>query len=514
MFLNNNFLVHFDFLTDVISYSFMLLTVTIALFVYIFTFSYFRYEPNVERLLVFLNSFVISMVFLVNSGNFIMLFLGWEMIGVTSFFLINFWATRVGTLKSAFKAYSFNKSSDFFLFFGILIIFVCQFDLDFLNFLSQSHLLLNYKITFLLFDLNVIDFISFFFLCSAFIKSAQIGAHIWLPDSMEAPVPASALIHSATLVSAGIYLLLRFNFLFEMSSYAYYIVPLVGCITAFYGGFVSMYQSDVKKILAYSTISHCGFLMVLWSTNVLEYVILYLYVHGFFKATTFMCVGNVIRFSKNYQDFRRMGLFYKFLPFECLAGFVCLINLCGLPFTFGFFIKHLLFVGVHEQFFLYYFIITVSLLAAVTGIFYSFRLFYYVFFDFKKAKKSLYNYSNKNILNSKYYSNTSLASNIAITLSVFVSYCISLVFFCYFLNKNYNFGDFNSYLVSLNELFFFYADANKLFNFSFLNWFVIFLIVGVLFSKWRVQLFNFKHFFNFFNILLFFIFFFLIFSFL
>jgi len=124
---------------------------------------------------------------------------------------------------------------------------------------------------------------------------------------MEAPVPASALIHSATLVSAGIYLLLRLTSLFELSYYAYYIIPTIGAITAFYGGLVSAFQSDTKKTLAYSTISHCGFLMVSYSTGVLEYVILYLYVHGFFKEATFLCMGKVNRFNRNIQDFKRMG---------------------------------------------------------------------------------------------------------------------------------------------------------------------------------------------------------------
>lgn len=126
---------------------------------------------------------------------------------------------------------------------------------------------------------------------------------------MEAPVPASALIHSATLVSAGVYLLLRISPLFEYSIYAAYVVPIIGSITAMFGGICAIYQSDVKRILAYSTISHCGFLMLCYSLGVVEYTILYLYVHGFFKAAVFLCAGNVIRFSRNYQDFRRMGSF-------------------------------------------------------------------------------------------------------------------------------------------------------------------------------------------------------------
>jgi len=183
-------------------------------------------------------------------------------------------------------------------------------------------------------------------LSCSFIKSAQIGPHIWLPDSMEAPVPASSLIHSATLVSAGIFVVLRFYSIFEMSYYSFLILPIVGSLTASYGGVTASFQSDIKRILAYSTISHCGFLMLLTSFNINEFVVLYLYVHGFFKACVFMCVGNVIRISKNYQDFRKMGSFYKYLPFECFVSLICLFNLSGIPLSLGFFIKHLIFLGL------------------------------------------------------------------------------------------------------------------------------------------------------------------------
>lgn len=387
MYLSQNYKVSFDFLFDNISFSFSFLTLTIAIFVYVYTFSYFRYEPLVERLVLFLNSFIISMVFLVSSGNFIMLFLGWEMIGLTSFLLINFWSTRVGTLKAAFKAYSFNKVSDFFLFFAILLIFHLTFTLDIITFLTTVQLYTSHFIYIFNIKFNILEVISIFLLGSAFIKSAQFGAHIWLPDSMEAPVPASALIHSATLVSAGIYLLLRFNNLFDHSYYAYFLIALIGSFTALYGGLTSMFQSDVKRILAYSTISHCGFLMVMYTTGVLEYVVLYLYIHGFFKAATFLCVGNIIRFSRNIQDYKRMGFFYKFLPFEAFSCFICLINLGGLPLTLGFYSKHLLLLSLNNNYFMYYLVLVNCILAALTGLYYSSKLYYYVFFDFKKSKK-------------------------------------------------------------------------------------------------------------------------------
>lgn len=485
MYLTQNYKVSFDFLIDNVSLSFAFLTLTIAVFVYLFTFSYFRYEPLVDRLILFLNSFIISMVFLVSSGNLIMLFLGWEMIGLTSFFLINFWSSRVGTLKAAFKAYSFNKASDLFLFFAIIIIFNNILSLDILVFNNTIHLYKNHYISFFSLEFPLIDIISFFLLGSAFIKSAQFGAHIWLPDSMEAPVPASALIHSATLVSAGIYLLLRFNLLFELSSYSIVLIGVVGSITALYGGLVSMFQSDVKRVLAYSTISHCGFLMVIYTTGVFEFTILYLYIHGFFKAATFLCVGNVIRFSRNIQDYKRMGGYYKYLPFDCFATFVCLLNLGGLPLTFGFLIKHYLFVGLQISYYTHLFILTNCFLGALTGLFYSSRLFYNVFFDFKKAKKTVYYSASRNNLNSKYYSNTTLAATLAIIGLILSSYFLSLYFF-YIYTSTINDSSDMFKLFNFSSNYTLYKPIlNNLSNMSIINWVVILFGISIVFTTWR-----------------------------
>jgi NADH-quinone oxidoreductase subunit L len=375
---------------------------------------------------------------------------------------------KVSTLKAAFKAYSFNKASDLFLFFAILLVFNLTYTLDIPTFISYVHVYENFVINFII-EINYLELISLFLVGAAFIKSAQFGAHIWLPDSMEAPVPASALIHSATLVSAGIYLLLRFSALFELSQLTMGLIAVVGSLTAFYGGVVSMYQSDIKRILAYSTISHCGFLMVLYTTGIMEYVVLYLYVHGFFKATVFLSVGNIIRFCKNNQDFKRMGLFYKYLPFDCFASFICLINLSGLPFTFGFYIKHLLFIGLNSNFILYYFVLINCLLGALTGLFYSYRLFYYVFFDIKKAKKKQYFSAISNILNSKFYSNTTISASLSIMCLIFVSYIISLTLLYIYMSKEYNFSGFNNFISYISFIDNFNSSLTFLTNVSYIN---------------------------------------------
>lgn len=484
--LYGTFNVNFELYVDSISYSFMLLTVTIAMFVYIYVYSYFRYDANVERLILFINCFVISMVILVVSGNLFVFFLGWELIGLTSFLLINFWSSRISTLKSAFKAYTFNKFSDVSILISVVIVILLLNDVNIITFNNQISLYKNYYINILSIDVSVIEIISFFFISAAFVKSAQFGAHIWLPDSMEAPVPASALIHSATLVSAGVFLLLRFSPLFEISTYAFYVIPFIGSFTAFFGGICSCYQSDIKRILAYSTISHCGFLMVSYSLFIPEYTILYLYVHGFFKAAVFLCAGNIIRFSRNYQDFKKMGFFAKYIPFEFFASFVCLINLCGLPFTLGFYIKHLLVLGLSNNSFFFYFFFVNIIGGAVSGLFYSYKFFFYSFLDVKKAKKAIYDSASSKDLNSFFYSNSSLASNITITALIIVSYIISLKLFNVFLNKNSIGSGLDIHTVYnslLNE--FVTPSISFLENVSYFNWLILFLLISLVFVSWR-----------------------------
>jgi len=476
--------IFFELYIDYISLSFTVLTLTIALFVYIYCFSYFRAEPNVERLMLFINLFVISMVLLVSSGNFMVLFLGWELIGLTSFFLINFWSTRVATLKAAFKAFVFNKISDVSILITLLLLNIVFMDTSIPTLNSQMHLYVNYYIVIFGVDIPFIEFVSFFLITAAFIKSAQFGTHIWLPDSMEAPVPASALIHSATLVSAGVFLLLRFSPLFELSTYAFYIIPIIGSITAFFGGICAAYQSDIKRILAYSTISHCGFLMICFSTHICEYTLLYLYIHGFFKAAVFLCVGNVIRFSRNYQDFRRMGGFSKYLPTEMVCSLFCLINLSGLPFSLGFYIKHLLLLGLPNSINIFIFVNVIG--GAISGIIYSYRLFYYVFFDVKKAKKAIYMQANRKGLRSYFYSNTTLASNMAIIALIFFSYVLSIYYFNICLKNVSDKSEIVHFnFVSANLAEYYYPTLSLLKNTSYINWLIIYVILLTYLVKWR-----------------------------
>ena len=302
---------------------------------------------------------------------------------------------------------------------------------------------------------------------------------------MEAPVPASSLIHSATLVSAGIYLILRFNYIFDYTQYSKFMIPVIGSLTAAYGGVCAVAQSDIKKTLAYSTISHCGFLMVLCATEMNEFTILYLYVHGFFKAGVFMCVGNVLRITRGYQDSRKMGGLLKFLPFEYFCILIGILNLAGLPFTFGFCIKHLLLLNLGSSTYLYSFVMFNSLLGAFSGIFYSYRILNYTFNDLKKGPKILYLNTSKHNYNSFFYTNSSLAATFSISGIYIMAYIILYFFIKYFLAGNFLFSDYMNNTVLTN----YYATTSifsgYLLNFSYVNTTVYFILIFLFFSKFK-----------------------------
>jgi NADH:ubiquinone oxidoreductase subunit 5 (subunit L)/multisubunit Na+/H+ antiporter MnhA subunit len=247
---------------------------------------------------------------------------------------------------------------------------------------------------------------------------------------MEAPAPASALIHSATLVSAGIFLILRLAPVFELSILSSTLIPLIGAITAFYGGIVSAAQTDVKKILAYSTISHCGFMVLLSATFNLDLVLIYLYVHGFFKALLFLSAGSVMRFFK-CQDFRYMGSAYKYLPVECTISIFGFWHLSGGPLSFGYVAKHFILTSITGNSIFTTFIMVNVMVSIVASILYSSRFIYYVYFDFKKAKKAIYIENSAKMLSSNHFTPASRAGSLILVINylfviVMCNYLISI----------------------------------------------------------------------------------------
>lgn len=337
---------------------------------------------------------------------------------------------RINTLKSALKALVFNKVSDSFILASLVIIYNTFNTANIMVICTSVPYYTNCYIDLGIIDVRCLDIISLLLLIAAFIKSAQFGFHLWLPDSMEAPAPASALIHSATLVSAGIFLILRLAPLFESSILSYTLIPAIGAITACYGGIVSAAQTDVKKILAYSTISHCGFMVLLTATFNLDLVLIYLYVHGFFKALLFLSAGSVMRLFK-CQDFRYMGSAYKYLPIECIISIFGFWHLSGGPLSFGYVAKHYIITSMEGNTIFTLFIMVNVIISIIASIIYSSRFIYYVYFDFKKAKKSVYLEHVSKLFLSKHFTLASRAGSLVLIINYFFviimcSYLISI----------------------------------------------------------------------------------------
>lgn len=444
-----------------LNFLFTLLVSVIGTATNIYILNYFKYEERGEEFILLINWFIFSMIFLVLSNNFFSLILGWELIGLTSFLLINFWRFKITTLSCSFKAFTFNKISDIFLMIGFCLLW---------NYYKTD----NIDTLLLLFSTNFINNNVLYFSClciiiSSSIKSAQFIGHLWLPDSMEAPVPASSLIHSATLVSAGIYLLLKFQPLFFVTN-TINLVFWLGSFTACYGGIVAASQSDMKKLLAFSTISHCGFIFASIIFNNFIVTIIYLYLHGLFKALTFFCAGSIIKIN-NTQDTRQMGML-KNQIINIITLIVASINLGGLPFTFGYLYKFMFlnYLSLSNINIIPFGFIIIGMLCSIV---YVYKIIYYSCFDYRKGSFQTINYYLQNNLNN--IKDLSLNFTYIKFIAFFIIYLFSVIFFIitkYYILKNYSFflfskelntNDFNflsdlivvkSYLISIYYILF------------------------------------------------------------
>jgi NADH-quinone oxidoreductase subunit L len=419
--------VEYMLILDKTSYSFVLLTTFISFFVFLYTYVYFKNDAGKAKFFFFLCNFIWSMLFLLMSSNFVTLLLGWELIGMTSFLLINFWSTKLYTLKASMKAFTFNRISDF-----CLLIFICislnhTSSLDLIDFNNNFSNLFFKNSELGLFNISTISLVLILVAC--FIKSAQFGFHLWLPDSMEAPVPASALIHSATLVSAGIYLSLRVLPAIKILPEIDLLVGLFGALTFFVGSFFATRQVDCKKILAYSTISNCGLLFLMIYYNLGDLVLMYLIIHGVFKAMAFMCLGNVIALNKNCQDIQQMGGFYKYLPIECLVLGISLLFLSGFPLTISYVLKHQVLTNPYNTTVLHMFMQSLIIYGTFCSILYSFKLHYYIFFGKRNANINRYRSINRKDLFKKVHTNNSKISNYIIIVYLLASILLILCLF-------------------------------------------------------------------------------------
>jgi len=350
--IDSNLIFCVDGLAIIASILVMFLT-TFALY---FGVEYMYREAFINRLLYLLNLFATSVVFLFYAYDFFLILFAWECIGLFSFLLVNFYSTRIYTLKAALKTFVFSRVSDMFMFFTFLLtinIFGTT-DLSTL-FLQVPFFAFHY---FFIGNLSIhfITLFSFSLVTSGVIKAAQFFFHVWLPDAMEAPTPASALIHSSTLVIAGVFLIIRFAILFEFTIFTNYYLILLGALTLSFGAITATFQTDIKKLVAYSTISQIGYLVCGCGFGCYEEVLLYLIIHALNKAFLFVLVGYIVHFFSGNTDMRRMGGTYLYSFDITILLFGVCFNLAGLPYSAGFIGKEFLLLQVMRDDFISFFV--------------------------------------------------------------------------------------------------------------------------------------------------------------
>lgn len=374
-----NWVFMFDSITSVM----LVLVVFVSFLVHLYSMDYMNGDPHLIRFLGYLSLFTFFMLMLVTSGTFVQLFLGWEGVGLSSYLLINFWYTRIQANKSAMKAIIVNRFGDFGIYFALLIMFFYFKSFDFgVVFSLAPYLAANVYLNFLSFSFNSIDFLVLFLFLGAIGKSAQLGLHTWLPDAMEGPTPVSALIHAATMVTAGVFVLIRSSPILEYSPSGLFLVSLIGGLTAFFAGTAGLVQYDMKKVIAYSTCSQLGYMFFACGMSNYSVGLFHLFNHGFFKALLFLGAGSVIHALLDEQDMRKMGGMVKLLPLTYVAILVGSLSLTGFPFLTGFYSKEVVLEIALTKFSVNsFFIYWLGVLAAFITSFYSIRLIYLVFFS-------------------------------------------------------------------------------------------------------------------------------------
>ena len=334
--------VSFGFLFDALSTIMCFTIIFISLLVQIYSYCYMFFDQNLPRFLSYLSLFTFFMLILVTADNFAVLFIGWEGVGLCSFLLISFWSCRVTALKSALKAILVNRIGDFFLLFGICFIYNEFNSLNFLTIFNLVPYYINCSVFFLFFKIDLLNCVSFLLLLGAVGKSAQIGLHVWLPDAMEGPTPVSALIHAATMVTAGVFVIIRCSFFFEYAPKILFLLIFFGSLTSIFAGLCATIENDIKKIIAYSTCSQLGYMFFSCGFSSYSVSLFHLFNHAFFKALLFLCAGVIIHALSNEQNIIHMGSLKKLLPFTYCATLIGLMSLTGFPFLSGFYSKELI----------------------------------------------------------------------------------------------------------------------------------------------------------------------------
>ena len=366
------------FLIDSLTVMMMLVVTFVSLMVHIYTIGYMSEDPGYQRFFSYISLFTFSMLMLVMSNNFLQLFFGWEAVGLVSYLLIGFWYERPTAIYANMKAFLVNRVGDFGFLLGIGLVAAYAGSLDYAEVFAKARELSVTEMAVTGWPLLTAICICLFI--GAMGKSAQVPLHVWLPDSMEGPTPISALIHAATMVTAGIFMVARMSPLFELSDTALSFVLVIGATTALFMGFLGIVQNDIKRVVAYSTLSQLGYMTVALGVSAYSAAVFHLMTHAFFKALLFLGAGSVIIGMHHDQDMRNMGGLRKYMPITWITSLLGSLALIGFPFFSGFYSKDSIIEAVHSS--------TIAgsgyamfcvLLGVFITAFYSFRMYFLVF---------------------------------------------------------------------------------------------------------------------------------------
>ena len=366
------------FLIDSLTALMMVVVSFVSLMVHIYTIGYMADDPGYQRFFSYISLFTFSMLMLVMANNMLQLFFGWEAVGLVSYLLIGFWYTRPTAIYANLKAFLVNRVGDFGFILGIGLLLAYAGSMDYAEVFAKGNALA--KLTLPGTDWMMLTVACICLFIGAMGKSAQFPLHVWLPDSMEGPTPISALIHAATMVTAGIFMVARFSPLFELSDTALSFVIVIGAITAIFMGLLGIVQNDIKRVVAYSTLSQLGYMTVALGASAYSVAIFHLMTHAFFKALLFLAAGSVILGLHHDQDIRNMGGIRKYMPITWITSLIGSLALIGTPFFAGFYSKDSIIEAVSQSHIagsgFAYFAVTASVF--VTAL-YSFRMYFLVF---------------------------------------------------------------------------------------------------------------------------------------
>ena len=387
----DNLIIHWSFLFDSITSVMIVIIHTISFFVQLYSFQYMKEDPHLKRFLLYLTLFTFFMLILVSSNTVVQMFIGWEGVGLASYLLINFWYTRYEANKSALKAVIINKIGDIGIYLMIIGIYKGIKSVNYSIIFLFAYKLMSIYINILGISLSILSFITFFLLIGAMAKSAQVGLHTWLPDAMEGPTPVSALLHAATMVTAGVFLIIRCSPLIEYNPWILSLLLIIGGITCFFSATIGLFQNDLKKVIAYSTCSQLGYMVFICGMSNYSLALFHLFNHAFFKALLFLSAGCIIHAMGDEQDMRKYGGLLKIMPFTYSTFFIGSLSLMGFPFLSGFYSKDLILeivsCAVNFDGILAYWL---GLFSAFLTAFYSTRLIFLTFYSLPNSSISVY----------------------------------------------------------------------------------------------------------------------------